>query len=129
MAIPFPLDQVPSVRRFTPGAHPVRIFTALNGAETPVLLGDRITGATITASWPALPDTDAQKAWTAWTSSYSGTKAVDLPPGLLQGLALDGVTYPAYLSWTIKDEPEVNSLLGAPGYSSLSLVMRGRLLA
>jgi hypothetical protein len=129
MAIEFPLTQVPSDRKLSPGSHPVRVFTALNGAETPVLLGDRMTGATITASWPALPDADAQKAWTAWRSCYSGAKSVELPPGLLAGLAADGVEFPAYLDWTIKEEPVLGSILGAPGYSSVSLVMRGRLLA
>lgn len=105
------------------------MFTALNGAETPVLLGDRMTGATISASWPALPDADAQKAWTAWSTSYSGVKPVEIPPGLLAGLAIDGLEFPTYLSWTIQEAPVIGSILGAPGYSTLSLVMRGRLLA
>jgi len=129
MAIEFQLTQVPSDRKLSPGSHPVRIFTSLSGAETPVLLGDRMTGATITASWPALPDADALKAWIAWSASYSGVKSVEIPPGLLAGLAVDGVEFPSYLDWTIKEEPTISSILGAPGFSSVSLAMRGRLLA
>ena len=127
MAITFNLEAVPAVRSLTPGAHPGRPFVALNGAETPILLGDRMTGARITASWPALPDAEAQKADDAWSDSYSGALDVQVPPGLLQGVESDtGKTFPAYLSWTIAGPPVRNSV--RRGFSSLSLVMRGRLL-
>lgn len=88
-----------------------------------------MTGATISTSWPCLSDADAQLAWTAWEASYSGVEATQVPPGLLLGLAADGIKFPAYLDWVIQAEPEINSIQGLPGYSTLSLVMRGRLLA
>lgn len=127
--IAFPLEVVPSARKLTPGAHPTKIFKALNGAETPVLMGDRMTGATIVSAWPCLRDAEAQLAWTAWQNSYSGVYGTQVPPGLLLGLAADGIQFPDYLNWVIQAEPEINSILGLPGYSTLSLAMRGRLLA
>jgi hypothetical protein len=129
LPIAFPLEVVPAARKLTPGAHPARVFKALNGAETPILLGDRMTGASVQASWPCLSDAEAQLAWTAWTDSYSGVYGTQVPPGLLLGLAADGLDFPAYLDWVIQAEPEINSIPGAPGYSTLSLIMRGRLLA
>lgn len=126
MTIPFNLTIIPSTRRTTPGAHPGRAFVAKNGAETPILFGDRMTGARISAGWPAIPDSEAQKALAAWEASYSGALDVEFPPGLLAGIEADtGQGLPSYLSWTIAEEPVVESV--RKGYSSLSLVMRGRL--
>lgn len=126
MAIPFPLDDVPNQRKLTPGQHPVQVFYALNKAEYPVLQGDRMTGAEVSASWPALPDSRAWLAIRAWEQSYSGVYDVQIPPGLLLGIELDGEPFPSYLNWTIAEMPEIESI--GPGLSSLSLKMRGRML-
>jgi len=107
------------------GSHPVKNFKAINGAEYPVLQGDRMTDARIDAGWPSLPDEQAWLANYAWEQSYSGYLDVELPPGLLKGIELDGQIFPTYLHWTIAEMPKIKSL--GPGHSSLGLAMRGRL--
>lgn len=125
-AISFPLLTVPMTRELVVGSHPVKVFKALNGAEYPVLQGDRMTDARIDAGWPSLADEEAWMANYAWEQSYSGVLNVQLPPGLLQGIELDGQVFPGYLHWTIAEMPKIKSTY--PGRSSLALTMRGRLL-
>ena len=129
MPIPFNLTIVPSERECLAGEHPTRTFVPINGAELPILLGDKVTDARVVASWPAIPDSLAYgTVWTAWVDSYSGLLEVDLPPALLAGIESDlGKGFPSYLSWHIAERPAIRSV--KRGLSSLTLVMRGRLLA
>lgn len=128
VAIPFPAVACPTRRTLTPGVYPVRRFTALSGASTSVIFGDRASDAKLTISFTYLPDAEAASVWQAWHASLGGFREVTLPSNAFEGIGPALVAQlPAYLRWYMEGEPEVESVL--PNRSSMTVNFIGRLVA
>jgi hypothetical protein len=127
-AVAFPAVACPTRRTLTPGVYPVRRFTALSGASTAVIFGDRASDAKLSLSFTYVPDADAALVWQAWHDSLGGFHEVTLPSNAFEGIGAPLVAQlPAYLKWYMEGEPEAESVL--PGRSSMTVNFVGKLVA
>lgn len=128
MPLAFPIIKRPTRRPvLTPGSYPVRQFTAVNGANTTVIRGDRATEATLELEYSFLPDSEAAEVLQLWHDSLGGFRSVDLPANAYEGLDSSlTAQIPSYLTWYMRNEPSIEST-DVPGRSRMRLEFVGRL--
>lgn len=129
MPLPFPVIKCPSERDYRPGTFPVREFVARNGAVTKIALGDRISDASLTLTYPYIPNVQKALVIELWKDSVGGFRDVALPANAFEGDPELEATIPTYLSWFM-GEPQTRTPRGyLPGFSLLTLAFNGRLMA
>lgn len=128
MSIPFPAAACPARRTLSPGVYPTRRFTALSGASTSVIFGDKASDAKLSISFNYMPDADAAAIWQVWHATLGGFHEVTLPSNAFEGIGPALVAQlPSYLKWYMDGEPEVESAL--PGRSGMTVTFIGKLVA
>lgn len=124
MSIAFPA-LCPRSRRLNPGKYAIKTFSAINGASSSRLYGDRAFEASVNFEF-ICADTQAGALLECYHNSYGGFLPLELPPDVWAGMGSNlKAQIPSYLAWKFANEPEVEALF--PGRSKVTVVLIGRL--
>lgn len=124
MAIPYPAI-CPRSRRLNPGKYATKTFTAINGASSSRLYGDRAFEASLSLEYNCY-DNQGAALIQCFHSSYGGFLPLELPAEVWAGMGNDlKAQVPSYLAWKFASEPQVETLF--PGRSKITVELIGRL--
>lgn len=121
MATPFPAV-CPTSRSFVPAQYPVRRFTAINGAGTTRIYGNRGYDATLQLSF-LLQDAELEELLICWNDASGTFGDLTLPANVTEGMSQDvQAQIPDYLTWRWAQAPQVQSVLNGVSRVQVNLI-------
>ena len=111
----------PTSREFTPGAWPIKTYSAQSGAEVRILYGSAQTNAKLSLGYDNVTDANAQLFIEDYSANIGTLRTFTLPAAVRNGWngSAASLDAPPGTRWRYEGEPQLRSV--RPGRSSITV--------